>query len=305
MLRLNTDIAPTATPEPSRRARERHRRVPERPPADRRRRRHHAAGGGRRPDGRERRRLATASIGTTSPFRTVLPVPGIAALGQQSVEAQSEPGAMSAFRHVGSTPRTQRTQSDCHEAGRACSATHSWHSGSQRAGTAAALVRWSCHPVGDRDGCLREPGGPGSGAAVRRWRRRSVFPARRCRRARARTSRAGLEARLAAQPDDAGAAVLLADALLRQTRVDGQSGPGRARRAGSRTGPRTTYPGDYDANRMLAQVYLSQHRFREAIAVARSQSRRAAARIRSTTASSATLTSSSATTTRRSTPSIG
>jgi tetratricopeptide (TPR) repeat protein len=77
-----------------------------------------------------------------------------------------------------------------------------------------------------------------------------------------------MEARLAAQPDDAGAAVLLADALLRQTRV--VANPGLAVRA-ERVLEQVLqeYPGDYDASRMLAQVYLSQHRFREAIAAGR------------------------------------
>lgn len=73
-----------------------------------------------------------------------------------------------------------------------------------------------------------------------------------------------MEAKLAKAPDDSGAALLLADALLRQTRVTGN--PGLALRAEQLvTRVLTDDPGSYDANRMLAALYLSQHRFREAI----------------------------------------
>src|SRR5262245_14183953 len=89
-----------------------------------------------------------------------------------------------------------------------------------------------------------------------------------------RTSRADLErrvremdARLAAEPDDTGAALLLADALLRQTRVNGNAGLAiRAERVLTRV--LRDDPANYDANRMLGTLYLSQHRFREAIRVA-------------------------------------
>src|SRR3982074_2774524 len=73
-----------------------------------------------------------------------------------------------------------------------------------------------------------------------------------------------MEARLQKRPDDAGAAVLLADALLRQTRVTGN--PGLAFRAEQVLAH--VLSGDsanYDANRMLGALYLSQHRFREAV----------------------------------------
>jgi tetratricopeptide (TPR) repeat protein len=88
------------------------------------------------------------------------------------------------------------------------------------------------------------------------------------------TSRDGLsntitqmEARLASTPDDATAAVRLADALLRQTRVTGNAGLAmRAERALTRV--LTADPEHYYARRMLAAVLLSQHRFREAIAAA-------------------------------------
>jgi tetratricopeptide (TPR) repeat protein len=85
------------------------------------------------------------------------------------------------------------------------------------------------------------------------------------------TSREGLqdtiqamERRLREQPADAIAAVSLADALLRQARVAGTAGPSfRAEQALKQVlhaDPRT-----YEARRMLGAVYLSQHRFREAI----------------------------------------
>src|SRR3989442_13754289 len=73
-----------------------------------------------------------------------------------------------------------------------------------------------------------------------------------------------MDARLAAHPDDAGAAMLLADALLRQTRVVGNPGLG-ARAAQVLTQVLRVDPSNYDANRMLGALYLSQHRFREAI----------------------------------------
>jgi predicted Zn-dependent protease len=61
--------------------------------------------------------------------------------------------------------------------------------------------------------------------------------------------------------------MMLADALLRQTRVTGNAGLAiEAEQALTRS-----LDGDvanYDANRMLATVYLSQHRFREAIIAA-------------------------------------
>jgi tetratricopeptide (TPR) repeat protein len=73
-----------------------------------------------------------------------------------------------------------------------------------------------------------------------------------------------MERRLREHPDDAAAAVSLADALLRQARVSGNAGLAiRAEDALKRVlhdDPRT-----YQARRMLGAVYLSQHRFREAI----------------------------------------
>ena len=76
-----------------------------------------------------------------------------------------------------------------------------------------------------------------------------------------------LEARLAEHPFDASASVLLADTLLRQARVTGHAGPvQRAEQIVHRL--LTEDPGHYEANRMLAAVYLAQHRFREAIVAA-------------------------------------
>ncbi len=77
---------------------------------------------------------------------------------------------------------------------------------------------------------------------------------------------AAMDARLTQQPDDAGAALLLADALLRQSRVAGN--PGLASRAEQvLTRVLRDDPGSYEANRMLGAIYLSQHRFRDAIRV--------------------------------------
>jgi tetratricopeptide (TPR) repeat protein len=75
---------------------------------------------------------------------------------------------------------------------------------------------------------------------------------------------AEMEKRLAAQPQDAGAAVLLADALLRQARVTGDG------RLSSRAVSLLMLvlrddPGNYDALRMLGATFLSLHRFREAL----------------------------------------
>src|SRR5207247_10848300 len=73
-----------------------------------------------------------------------------------------------------------------------------------------------------------------------------------------------MDAQLAAHPDDAGAAMLLADALLRQTRVSGNPGLAvRAERVLARV--LSGDPSNYDANRMLGALYLSQHRFRKAV----------------------------------------
>jgi tetratricopeptide (TPR) repeat protein len=78
---------------------------------------------------------------------------------------------------------------------------------------------------------------------------------------------ADLRAQLAKHPQDVGLAIMLGDALLRQARTTGNAGLAiDAERLLKRT-----LDGDvanYDANRLLAAVYLSQHRFRDAIAIA-------------------------------------
>lgn len=77
-----------------------------------------------------------------------------------------------------------------------------------------------------------------------------------------------MEKRLQERPQDSGAAVLLADALLRDARV---TGDGRLpARAGSLlTSVLKDTPAHYAALRMLGAVYLSQHRFHEAREVGR------------------------------------
>jgi tetratricopeptide (TPR) repeat protein len=77
-----------------------------------------------------------------------------------------------------------------------------------------------------------------------------------------------MEKRLRERPDDSGAAVLLADALLRQSRV---TGDGRLpARAGSLlTSVLKETPGHYEALRMLGAVHLSEHQFQEALKVGR------------------------------------
>ena len=68
------------------------------------------------------------------------------------------------------------------------------------------------------------------------------------------------------RPEDVGAAVMLADALVRQTRITGNAGlaieaEGVLKRALAND------VSNYDANRALGSLLLSQHRFREAVAV--------------------------------------
>ena len=75
-----------------------------------------------------------------------------------------------------------------------------------------------------------------------------------------------LRARVAAHPDDVGLPVTLADALLRQSRVNGNTGlvlegESALKRA------LAADPGNYEATRGLGSLLLSQHRFREAVAV--------------------------------------
>ena len=85
------------------------------------------------------------------------------------------------------------------------------------------------------------------------------------------TSRAALEesvrmmkSRLAVDPRDRAAAVALADTLLRQSRVTGNAGLAIEAEQVLMTVLEGD-PDDYDARRMIGAVYLSQHRFREAV----------------------------------------
>jgi tetratricopeptide (TPR) repeat protein len=75
---------------------------------------------------------------------------------------------------------------------------------------------------------------------------------------------ASMRQRVAAAPADAAAAVTLADALLRQTRVSGNAGLAKeAERVLLAVLAKDSER--YDARRMLAATYLSQHRFAEAL----------------------------------------
>jgi tetratricopeptide (TPR) repeat protein len=77
-----------------------------------------------------------------------------------------------------------------------------------------------------------------------------------------------MENQLRERPHDTGAAVLLADALWRQARVTGDGRP-TARAAEVLKSALKESPGSYDALRILGAVYLSQHRFREALEIGR------------------------------------
>lgn len=88
------------------------------------------------------------------------------------------------------------------------------------------------------------------------------------------TSRAALDARIVEMrrratrdPGDGEAAVLLADALMRAARVHSDAAlPLEAERVLQAT---LRHGDDYQARRMLAAVYLSQHRFTDALATAK------------------------------------
>jgi tetratricopeptide (TPR) repeat protein len=88
------------------------------------------------------------------------------------------------------------------------------------------------------------------------------------------TSRADLDrtietmsARLTRNPADDRSAFSLADALLRETRVTGNAGLAVRAEAVLRALLKV-HPDSYNARQMLGAVYLSQHRFREAIETA-------------------------------------
>ena len=77
-----------------------------------------------------------------------------------------------------------------------------------------------------------------------------------------------MERRLRERPADAAAAVPLADALLRLSRATTDGRPaGRAETI--LKGVLEISPAEYDALRMLGAIYLSEHRFREALDAAR------------------------------------
>jgi tetratricopeptide (TPR) repeat protein len=76
-----------------------------------------------------------------------------------------------------------------------------------------------------------------------------------------------MEERLRQHPDDAGAAVLLADALLRQARSTNDARP-TSRASEVLKSVLKEDPVQYDALRMLGAIDLSQHRFRDALSVA-------------------------------------
>jgi tetratricopeptide (TPR) repeat protein len=77
-----------------------------------------------------------------------------------------------------------------------------------------------------------------------------------------------MEARLKDRPADAGAAMLLADALLRQARATSDGRPAN-RAAVILAAVLKDDPGQYDALRLLGAIDLSRHRFRDALDVAR------------------------------------
>lgn len=75
---------------------------------------------------------------------------------------------------------------------------------------------------------------------------------------------AAMRSKLAAAPHDSTAAIRLSDALLRQTRVTGNAGLASEAAQVLLTVLKHDV-GDYNARRMLGAVYLSEHRFRDAI----------------------------------------
>jgi tetratricopeptide (TPR) repeat protein len=108
----------------------------------------------------------------------------------------------------------------------------------------------------------------GTAPAVSRWQPLVGTPgAASSSRADLARSAGTLRTRLSETPGEPGASVALAAVLLRQARVD--NAPALTREA--ETVVRTVLdrqPLDYQARRMLATVLLSQHRFRDAIAMA-------------------------------------
>lgn len=78
---------------------------------------------------------------------------------------------------------------------------------------------------------------------------------------------AQMEARIAGNPEDSAARLVLAEALLRQARVTGNAAAAARAEQEVRRALRDD-PGSYEGQRMLGVVLLSLHRFDEAIVVA-------------------------------------
>lgn len=76
-----------------------------------------------------------------------------------------------------------------------------------------------------------------------------------------------MEAQLKETPDDFRAAMLLADALLRESRVTGSAASAARAEAALRVALRED-PGNYEAMRAQASLFLTQHRFRDALVAA-------------------------------------
>ena len=135
--------------------------------------------------------------------------------------------------------------------------SHAWSAAAILAAVVPQSFRISCRAA------------PSVRARSSAWRRRSACPAPRRRRRTGLRQRIGeMESRLREQPDDAAAAILLADALLRQARAatDGRA----ANRAGDVLGAvLKDNPGQYDALRLLGAVHLSRHRFKDALDLGR------------------------------------
>jgi tetratricopeptide (TPR) repeat protein len=77
-----------------------------------------------------------------------------------------------------------------------------------------------------------------------------------------------MESRVRESPSDTGAALLLADALLRQARATAE-GRHANRAADVLQSVLATDPGQYDALRLLGAIQLSRHRFAEALTTGR------------------------------------
>src|SRR5262245_9028888 len=125
----------------------------------------------------------------------------------------------------------------------------------------AGAVSWSLVAQAFRPAARRE-GSPNTGR--RNPRLLSAGHAATTSRTELDRTVAAMETRLKSDAADAPAAIALADALLRQTRVTGNAGLA-SRAASALKAALADEPMDYGARRMLAAVFLSQHRFHDAI----------------------------------------